>query len=226
MLHQRRQQQKLQQEKLMALKHVGRIKSNKARLVIAYRTLPGDPYSALVIPTSQLPADEHDTLMKSVESHAGQNANEFYEVMQRTVLPDGRNMLAGFHQRGNMRKVSTADIEMTPDTRTVIGLKELNEIIAQQKGVALEDLSMGGEFKTNKPTANETPVTNPAEAYVVPTATPVANDGVLDDATLAASFRSQADRLSKEAAALRRQAEELFPTKKATSKKTEGVETK
>ena len=45
-------------------------------------------------------------------------------------------------------------------------------------------------------------------------------DGVITDEVLAAKFRSDADRLSKEAAALRRQAEELVPTKKATNKKT------
>ena len=46
-----------------------------------------------------------------------------------------------------------------------------------------------------------------------------AQDSVLSDDQIAAQYRSQADRLSKEAAALRRQAEELVP-KKATAKKT------
>lgn len=39
-------------------------------------------------------------------------------------------------------------------------------------------------------------------------------DEVLTDDILAAQFRSQADRMSKEAAALRRQAEDLVPTVK------------
>jgi len=43
----------------------------------------------------------------------------------------------------------------------------------------------------------------------------------LTDEDLARSYRSQADRLSKEAAQLRRQAEELVPTKKKTAKKSE-----
>jgi hypothetical protein len=47
------------------------------------------------------------------------------------------------------------------------------------------------------------------------------NDGVLSDEDLARSYRSQADRLSKEAAQLRRQAEELVPTKKTSTKKVE-----
>ena len=46
---------------------------------------------------------------------------------------------------------------------------------------------------------------------------------VITDDILAAKYRSDADRLSKEAAALRRQAEELVPTKKKTAKTTAGA---
>lgn len=206
----------------MALKHVGRIKSNRQKLVVAYRTLPGDPYSALVVPTASLPADEHDTLMKAVESAAGQSANEFFEVMQRTPLPDGRNMLVGFHQRGNMRKVATSEVEMTPDTRSVLSLDELNNMIAEQKGVALEDLAVGGPTQTQQQTATPTEsAVDPVAPYTQETTT----SDVLTDEQLAAQYRSQADALFKEAKALREQAETLSPTKKRTTKKTESVET-
>ena len=58
-------------------------------------------------------------------------------------------------------------------------------------------------------------------AAAAPSITPMADDGVITDETLAKKFRSDADRLSKEAAELRRQAEELVPTKKkAVAKKT------
>lgn len=199
----------------MALKHVGRTKANRQKLVVAYRTLPNDPYSALVIPTASLPADEHDTLMKAVESAAGQEANEFYEVMQRTYLPDGRNMLAGFHTRGQMRKMATDAIEMTPDTRSAVPLNELNEIIAQQKGVAVEDLAISGQQAAQAYT-QETPAEQPAEPVV---AEPQSD--VITDEQLAAQYRSQADALFKEAKKLREQAEELAPTKKRTTKKKE-----
>jgi len=199
----------------MALKHVGRTKANRQKLVVAYRTLPNDPYSALVIPTASLPADEHDTLMKAVESAAGQEANEFYEVMQRTYLPDGRNMLAGFHTRGQMRKMATDAIEMTPDTRSAVPLNELNEIIAQQKGVAVEDLALTNEQAAQAYTA-------PAEEQKAeePVVAQPQSD-VITDEQLAAQYRSQADALFKEAKKLREQAEELAPTKKRTTKKKE-----
>jgi len=205
----------------MALKHVGRVKNNRSRVVVAYRTIPGDPYSCLVVPTVDLPADEHDTLMKAVESAAGQQAGEFFEVMQRTSLPDGRNMLIGFHQRGNLRKFATNEIEMVPNINSSIPLDELNKMIAQQQGIALEDLSVGGA----QGTPPQEPVTDPAADYVTETTPPVQEQpDVLDDAALAASYRSQADALFKEAKALREKAEELAPTKRTTRKKAETVE--
>lgn len=206
----------------MALKHVGRIKTNRSRVVVAYRTIPGEPYSALVIPTGELPSDEHDTLMKAVESAAGQQANEFYEVMQRTVLPDGRNMLVGFHQRGNLRKYATDQIEMTPNTNTSIMLSELNSVIAEQQGISVDDLSLDPKQTAQQYTNTETTATQEPVAEPVQTAP----DGVLSDDDLAAQYRSQADALFKEAKALREQAEELSPTKKRTTtkKKAQSVE--
>ena len=201
----------------MALKHVGRIKTNRARVIVAYRTVPNEPYNALVIPTGELPADEHDAVMKAVESAAGQQANEFYEVMQRTVLPDGRNMLVGFHQRGNLRKFPTDQVEMTPNTNTAILLSELNSVIAEQQGISIEDLSISSRDTAKQYTDNT------AEPVVAET---VQSDVITDD-QLAAQYRSQADALFKEAQALRKQAEELAPAKKRTTtkKKAESVET-
>lgn len=196
----------------MALKHVGRVKRNQRKVVVAYRTLPDDGEHCVVVTTENLSADEHDTLMKAVESDSGQSAYEFAEAMARTQLPDGRNMLAAFHTTGKMVKLSTTDIEMMPDRQTVILLADLNKLVAEQKGVTINDLALKGPATQNKPaTAPLEVVEDVAPAPVVETAT----DGVLSDEDLARSYRSQADRLSKEAAELRRQAEALVPTKKA-----------
>ena len=201
----------------MAIKHVGRIKTNRARVIVAYRTVPNEPYNALVIPTGELPADEHDAVMKAVESAAGQQANEFYEVMQRTVLPDGRNMLVGFHQRGNLRKFPTDQVEMTPNTNTAILLSELNSVIAEQQGISIEDLSISSRDTAKQYTDNT----------VEPVVAETVQSDVITDDQLAAQYRSQADALFKEAQALRKQAEELAPAKKRTTtkKKAESVET-
>lgn len=193
------------------LKHIGRIKTNKRRAIVAYRTLPGDPYSALVVLTEALPADEHDTLIKLVESPAGQQAEELAIAMSRTYLPDGRNMLAGFHATGQLKKVATSDIEMIPNSTTSILLSELNQIIAQQKGVALEDLAVkdpNAKPQDKKPeVVSEMPYDAPVEAA------PVVEEDLTPD-QLAKQLRSTADAMFKEAQKLRAKAEELAPTKK------------
>ena len=96
------------------LKHVGRMAKNKRKVVVAYNVVPGEPDSAVVVTTENLSADEHDSLMKLVESPAGQESMDLAEAMMRTRLPDGKNMLAAFHTTGKMAKVPTTEVEMTP----------------------------------------------------------------------------------------------------------------
>lgn len=203
----------------MALKHVGRIVSNKRKVIVAYRVVPGDIDNCLVVQTENLDSGEHDALITAVESASGQSAYEFGEAMARTYLPDGRNMLAGFHTTGKLRKVPTNMVEMTPDNSTNILLSELNQLIADQKGVTIADLALkGADGETVQP-KQETPTTDPVADY----AEPKADDGVITDEVLAAQYRSQADALFKEAKALREQAEELVPTKKKTTKTKESA---
>lgn len=189
----------------MALKHVGRIAKNGKRVIVAYRVLPDDPEHCLVVPTETLEADQHDALMKLVESNAGQNAYELAEAMARTALPDGRNMLTGLHKYGKFNKVSTKEVEMLPDTRSVVNLAELNDVIAEQKGVTVEDLALQPEKNDNTRSVEE--------ETIQPETT---GDAVLTDEDLAAQYRSQADAMFKEAKRLREEAEDLSPSKKKT----------
>jgi len=147
--------------------------------------------------------------MKLVESDAGQQSNELADAMARTRLPDGRIMLAAFHATGKMIKINTSMVEMTPNMQTTISLKELNEIVAKQRGVSVADLAV-------KPAnANEAPkavsaATETFEALAV-------NEEPLTDEALATKYRSDADRLYKEAKRLREEAEKLSPTKKKST---------
>ena len=215
------------------IKHVGRLKKNQRKVVVAYRVIPGEnpPVNALVIDTATLSDADHDVLIKTVENNSSQSAFEFAEVMARTTLQDGANMLSRFHSTGRLQRLPMNAIEMTPNTATAIGLDELNKIIADQRGVTIADLAMKdpnalkpGESITEAGSINEMPKTaNPAvvaEAKAANLQAPV--DGVLTDADLAAKYRSDADRLYKEAKVLRAQAEELVPTtkKKSSAKAT------
>lgn len=195
-----------------AIKHVGRLARNQRKVIVAYRVVPGEPDNCIVVQTESLMAEEHDALMTAVEGSAGQEAYEFGEAMARAQLPDGRNMLAGFHTTGKMMKMATSDIEMVPDGTTTILLSELNKIIADQKGVTVADLALKGKDGKTTPIAEK--VDNPSEAY-----TSASQSDVLSDDQLAAQYRSQADALFKEAKVLREQAEELVPTKKKQAKK-------
>ena len=205
----------------MALKHVGRIASNQRKVIVAYRVIPGEPDQCLVVQTENLDAGEHDALLKAVESSAGQAAYEFGEAMARATLPDGRNMLAGFHTTGKFRKVPTELVEMTPDNKTKIMLNDLNNLIAEQKGVTVADLAIKGPNGETVASPDDAPAADPVATYTEEAAP--ANDGIITDEQLAAQYRSQADAMFKEAKRLREEAESLSPTKKKTTKKTESA---
>ena len=187
--------------------------NNQRKVIVAYKVVPDEPENCIVVTTENLMAEEHDTLIQLVESAAGQEAEDLATAMARTPLPDGRNMLAAFHTTGKMVKVPTNAVEMTPNNQTKILLSELNEIIAQQRGLTVADLAMSTPGSAAKTT--ETNEVDPVE--VIQTE----STDVLTDDDLARQYRSQADALYKEAAELRRKAEELAPTKKKATKKTQ-----
>lgn len=191
------------------LKHVGRMIGNQRKVIIAYRVLPGDPDHCLVVQTENLDAEMHDSIIKLVESNAGQTAYEFAEAMTRSRMADGRIMLAALHTTGKLTKMPTNSIEMVPNQQTSILLSELNKSIAESRGVTVNDLALNdGEGNTK-----------PQEEL---TQTPVVEETsqALDDEAIAKNLRSQADAMFKEAQRLRKEADELSPSKKKTSKKT------
>ncbi len=205
-------------------KHVGRLKANQRRVVVAYRVIPGEetPTNSLVIDTASLTDADHDTLIKTVEGPAGQEAFEFAEVMARTTLSDGSNMLANFHSNGKLTKVPMDQVEMLPNPNYTIGLDELNKVIAEQRGTDIAGLALKdpnelpeGSTLTEAGTVNEMPATTKVQAEAQAANIQAPNNAAITDEQLAASYRSQADSMFKEAKRLREQAEELVPTKKS-----------
>jgi hypothetical protein len=204
---------------MQSLKHVGRIKATNKKVLVAYRTLPGDAYSALVIPTENLPDDYHNAIINCVESPAAQEAYEFAEALDRTQFPDGSRMLPSLHAKGRLIKVSTDQVEMTPTNAVTILLSELNQIIAEQRGVPVDGLAVAPSSQ-DKLRAN-TEVVEVASAHEIPasktddTASVAAAVTADTPEAQAKEYRSKADKLAKEAAQYRRLAEELAPTKKS-----------
>tara|TARA_Y200000002_G_scaffold365449_1_gene355398 strand:- start:34264 stop:34917 length:654 start_codon:yes stop_codon:yes gene_type:complete len=205
-------------------KHVGRLKANQRRVVVAYRVIPGEetPTNSLVIDTASLTDADHDTLIKTVEGPAGQEAFEFAEVMARTTLSDGSNMLANFHSTGKLTKIPMDQVEMLPNPNYTIGLDELNKVIAEQRGTDIAGLAMKdpnelpeGTTLTEAGSVNEMPATTKVQAEAQAANIQAPDNAAITDEQLAASYRSQADSMFKEAKRLREQAEELVPTKKS-----------
>jgi hypothetical protein len=180
------------------LKHVGKMKNNGAKVVVVYRTLPNDHLNALVVGTGNLGSDYHDDLMSLLQSPSGQQANEFAEILAVRSFRDGSNMLNWLHTRNYLKKVPTEGVLMTPTPQSSVSLDELNRIVAEQKGIRVEDLAVKDDKKNSSKT----------ESVVVE------NKSELTPAEL----RSKADALFKEAQVLRKKADELDPPKKKTKK--------
>lgn len=201
------------------LKHIGRIKKTGRKVLVAYRTLPGESDAALVIQTENLSDGDHDSLIRLVESPAAQSAYEFAEVLARSPFQDGSVMLANLHVNGKLIKVKTSEIEMTPSTQGSISLDQLNQLIAEQRGISVNDLAIGSGVEIQEVgTVREVP---PAKTEVIDLDAVPTNEQPLTDEDLAKKYRSDADALYKEAARLRAEAEKLAPTKKKTAKATE-----
>lgn len=193
------------------LKHVGRVISTGRKCLVAYRTLPGDAYHALIIATENLQDEQHDALINLVNSPAGQDAYEFAEVLDRTQFPDGSRMLPNLHANGRLIKVPTSQVEMTPNTQVKINLAELNQIIAEQRGVSVQDLALTPDAKDKL--KDGTVEVQEVTKEVKDISPPQGLEGLTSEER-ASRLRSEADRLYKEAAKLRKEAEELSPTKK------------
>jgi hypothetical protein len=201
------------------IKHVGRIKATNKKCLVAYRTLPGDAYSCLVIPTENLPDSYHDSLINLVESTAGQDSYEFAEALARTNFPDGSIMLSALHTQNRLVKVGTDQVEMQPTPAVSISLAELNQIIAEQRGIAVDGLTIQPERPAEPRTRElgEPSIAEPASAKTTSGSINDTEEPVnlnLTPEQQAKEYRSKADKLAKEAAAFRRMAEDLVPTKK------------
>jgi hypothetical protein len=130
-------------------------------------------------------------------------------------------MLPALHAQGKLAKVPTDLIEMTPNFTTTILLSELNQLIAEQRGVPVDQLAVQ---ESNPSATGNTEIVDVAKVKDLSAESRTTSESVSGEMVVdtnappedqAKKFRSEADRLSKQAAALRRQAEELAPTKKA-----------
>jgi hypothetical protein len=207
------------------LKHIAKMRNTGARVLVVFRTLPGESNQSLVLPVAQLPDSYHDAVMSLVETDEAQQAFEFGEMMFARMFPDGRPMLRAMQADGRLAKVSTDSVLMTPTPQTEIPLSQLNILIAEQRNCTVDDLCtfvQGAPAGVRDSNKKESASTSKTESAADPARNP--GNEPLTDADLARSYRSQADAMYKEAARLRRQADELDPPQKKTSKVKDTVD--
>ena len=138
-------------------KHIGELVDGGAKVVIMYRTVPGEADNCLVVGTKFLPDQYHNSLMKAVESEGGQDADEFADFASRQTFPDGTNMLAMLHNDNYIKKFKTKDIMVTYGNTAEgrILLSKLNEMIAKEKGTTVKEMAADHEASAGK-TAKKT----------------------------------------------------------------------
>ena len=198
------------------MKHVGKMKNNSARVAVIYRTLPDEPTNALVVGTSGLPDSYHDSLMELIESDSGQQSTELADILSVRRFPDGAVMLSWLHSRGHLKKVPTNMVLMTPNNQTQVPLDELNQLIATQRGVTIAELAIND----GSALAQEKAAHPPKVVEKIVIAEEIVNTTVQEQPVTAADLRSMADKLSKQAAEMRRKADEMAPPVKKAAKAT------
>lgn len=209
------------------LKHIGRHGDRKVAII--FREIPGEDHMCLVIYPDVLPTHIHDTVMKVLESPAGQQENTLANALHRNLLPDGRVILEALHREGMLKKIPTNQVIVTPTATSSVKLDELNRLVKEMesgqdaaKRMAELDSNSGlvdpmvkreqeREFKRRQ--LEEAQRRQAAGQPIVPNT----NDA-LDDKALASNMLAQAKKMEQEAqglineaARMKKEAERMFP---------------
>ena len=115
----------------MFTRHVG--KQGDRKVAVVFREVPGEAHMCLVVHTELLNQHIHDPLIQCIESDIGQNSEHLADALNRTHTKDGRIILQVLHAEGQLKKVQTSQILMTPSPNQTIRLDELNTILDEMK---------------------------------------------------------------------------------------------
>lgn len=192
----------------MFMKHIG--KNGDRKVVIVFREVPGEEHMALVLYPETLPRHIHDAVMSVVESETGQTSEVLGEAMFRSLMSDGRPMLETLHKEGMIKKVQTSQIVVTPNAKSHVRLDELNKVINELKTgekakERMAELDINAGLVDSTARRREATKTSTTAAPLA-----AAADGVLDDATIAANLREQAQGMQAQAAQLAAEADRLL----------------
>lgn len=197
------------------LRHVG--KHGDRKVAVVFREVPGEPHMCLVTYTELLNQHIHDPMVQCIESDIGQSSENLADALNRTYTRDGRPILQVLHAEGQMKKVNTENIVMTPSPNVKIKLNELNKILDEMKqgeeavkklaeldkSHGLQDPAdvarrmRGDKLPQQLQENRQMPVTTPAS-------------GVLGDDVIARKLFDQAQKMATEARGLLAESERLM----------------
>jgi len=196
------------------MKHVGQVANTGLKCIVVFRHIYDEngnvkePENCLIVETERLPDMEHDDIVRVVESPAGQEADEFYQIAHRSMFADGINMLVKLNNRGYLKKYPTKQILMTPNSSTSIPLSEINEIVRKQKtGMSEQDISNSMVDDTDSAPRTATSL---SPSQTIDQAVPTGEE-VLNDEALAKTMLEQADTYENEVKRLREEAYAMAP---------------
>jgi hypothetical protein len=134
------------------LKHLGVLKEDGAQVAILFRTIPNEPNFCLVIGPKFLSDIHRESLMRALESKEGQASFELGTHLAKVAFPDGPNMLAMLHLDNYIKRMSTKDIIVTYGAGDAgkISLDKLNQMIADDMGVSINDLAIKEDVVISK----------------------------------------------------------------------------
>lgn len=186
------------------LRHVG--KQGDRKVAVVFREVPGEPHMCLVTYTETLNQHIHDPLIKCIESDIGQNSEHLADALNRTHTKDGRIILQVLHAEGQLKKVQTSQIVMTPAPNQSIRLDELNTILDEMKTgeAAVQKLA---ELDKSRGLQDPADVVRRMRGNPPPVA---ASGDALGDAALAAQRLQQAQKMEREAKGLLAEAQRLM----------------
>jgi len=191
-------------------RHVG--KHGDRKVAIVFREVPNEVHMCLVTYTETLNQHIHDPLIQCIESDIGQNSEHLADALNRTYTKEGKPILQVLHLEGQLKKVQTAQIVMTPSPNQVIRLDELNKILDEMK---LGEDAVKRLSELDKSRGIQDPATvarkmrGTKDATVTPPVGLQASGDALGDAAIAQNLRQQAAKMDAEAKGLMAEAQRL-----------------
>ena len=132
------------------LKHFGQDASTKRKYVVVFRQLPEDSSHALVVETQTLSDKYHDDLISAVESTEAQSTDDLFEVLNRKLFYDGKNILTTLHINKHLKKVSTDSVILNPSPAESILLSDHNNMLNTVKSQSI-DQKLAEQQPVDKP---------------------------------------------------------------------------